>query len=514
MPKDMKILRRHHGYLYGSTNLPPQTPIIGLGCSSFSTFFIKDTNVETGSNNNETGASACASTTNNLNSILASIKTQEDADAISLQASQSKQHPLIKTWIETIHYAIKNGITLLDTAPWYGYGTSEVVIGFAMEALFSSDSNSDSNKSIQREDLIINTKVGRYDSEPKDQFDFTYDMTIKSVKRSIQRMKCTYIDVIQLHDPEFAFGGSNMDILMNETIPALLHCKDIKLVKAIGLTGYPLEVQYCILNQIEKEIARNTCSNSSNVNSCSSTHQGIGRKRITGIVFDQCLTYCHFNIHSQALFAKNIGSMDKVTFEKKKDGMSTNSENKCNENEMHMSFAQYCHSKSIPLMAAAPLSMGLLTHSQPPNWHPAPKSLLKACQNASIIANDYNVDLPTLSLLFALVHGGISCTLLGMANRKEVDVALSVVKRVGTFEMKRNDVISSDDDNCFTTLRNDIQEVLGKILTNDEKKVLSILMDETDGPFANVWSNGEYEWDGLNEVEKFWSSVYQSTSRP
>ena len=52
---------------------------------------------------------------------------------------------------------------------------------------------------------------------------------------------------------------------------------------------------------------------------------------------------------------------------------------------------------------------------------------------------------------------------------------------------------------------------LKDILTNDEKKVLDILLDEINGPFAQVWANGDYEWDGMHEAEKFWSSLNGSS---
>ena len=128
------------------------------------------------------------------------------------------------------HAVLKRGINLLDTAPWYGHGTSEMTLGYALDTILergdatSDQANSTISKSrtrtgsLPRSELIINTKVGRYKADPLHQFDFSYNTTIQSVQRSLERMNCAYIDVIQLHDPEFA---QSMAILIQETIPAL-----------------------------------------------------------------------------------------------------------------------------------------------------------------------------------------------------------------------------------------------------------------------------------------------------
>lgn len=78
------------------------------------------------------------------------------------------------------HAVLDRGIYLLDTAPWYGHGTSEKVVGYALDTLLLSGSDDDSNPtrprtgSLSRSNLIINTKVGRYEADPLKQFDFSY----------------------------------------------------------------------------------------------------------------------------------------------------------------------------------------------------------------------------------------------------------------------------------------------------------------------------------------------------
>lgn len=186
--------------------LPATVPIIGLGCSSFSTFFWTN-DEETQNNGNH----------------------QFTADNLQ------KDHPIVQGWIATIQHAvIACGINLLDTAPWYGHGTSEIVVGWALQELLSSGRA----PKIKRENLCINTKVGRYEADPECQFDFSRKTTIDSAQRSLQRLggvqTIGYIDVLQLHDPEFA---PTLEVLIEETIPALIECRSRGWCKALGLTG-------------------------------------------------------------------------------------------------------------------------------------------------------------------------------------------------------------------------------------------------------------------------------------
>ena len=389
-----KIPRRCYGY--GDTdsschnpNLPKSLPIIGLGCSSFSTAFIHDT--------------TCIP---------------------HLTYPPSREHPLVLPWVETIHHAVLNcGINYLDTAPWYGQGISEAVIGYSMDELL---------RQVPREDLVINTKVGRYDADPMHMFDFSAQRVRSSVLTSIERMKCSYIDVLQLHDPEFA--EDNLELLVEETIPALIRLRDVdKLVKAIGMTGYSLRVQKELLHRTYERY---------------------------GVTFDQSLTYCHYNLHDQSLFQSSSDNAP--------------------------SFATYCKQHAIGLIAAAPLSMGLLTQqSNPPLWHPAPKALKHACKEAAEYCAKKQVNLSTIALLFALGQEKIPCTILGMKDIDEVDNAMEVACR---FVDKTNDRLMLN---------------LSHVLTENEKQVLDYLLDkESNGPFAKVFKSGEYEWEGV-EVENF-----------
>lgn len=426
--------------------LPAKVPIVGLGCSSFSDFFFTKDELEGETQDNSTGTTA--------------IKVD----------TLTQDHPKVKEWIETIRYAVQQcGISLLDTAPWYGHGTSEMVVGWALEEILSQSDNTNTNDnderrkaisiSISREDLCINTKVGRYEADPTQQFDFSRAATLESAKRSLQRLssQCKYIDVLQLHDPEFS---PSLELLLNETIPAMVECRSNGWCKALGLTGYPLEVQYQILQHSLERYGTDASVR----------------------IWDQSLTYGHFNLHDSSLVHRRVSPS-------------------CE------SFAECCHHHGMGLLAAAPLSMGLLTHNPPPDWHPANGSALaRACLEAAEVCSTRNVDIANLAMVYSMSHPGVPCTILGMKNIEQVELAAAVARRFQNVDW------------TIPELTQDL--VLSFVLTVPERKAYEILSDRKDGPFAGVWKreatddydgNGVYapkfQWDGVKEAHEFWSTI-------
>lgn len=91
--------------------------------------------------------------------------------------------------VKLVQEAIKNGINFFDTAPNYGLGTSEKVIGDAVKG--------------RRDEVFINTKFGHHTD---DTVDFDVSKMIHSIEGSLNRLQTTYLDSVILHNPE-------MDIL-------------------------------------------------------------------------------------------------------------------------------------------------------------------------------------------------------------------------------------------------------------------------------------------------------------
>ncbi|XP_071524868.1 uncharacterized protein [Panulirus ornatus] len=128
--------------------------------------------------------------------------------------------------VATVHHALKSGINYIDTAPWYGNGRSEELLGKAL-------------KDVPRGAYYIGTKVGRYEPHIDRMFDFSAERVEKSVDKSLKLLGLDYVDVIQVHDLEFA---ENIDIVLTQTLPALQRVVQQGKARYIGITGYPVHL--------------------------------------------------------------------------------------------------------------------------------------------------------------------------------------------------------------------------------------------------------------------------------
>lgn len=122
----------------------------------------------------------------------------------------------------------------IDTAPYYGQGRSEKILGKAL-------------KDVPREAYYIATKIGRYGPDIKDQFDFSAKKTKESIDVSLGYLGLDYVDIIQIHDVEFA---ENLDIIVNEALPACEEIVKQGKAKFIGYSGYPLNVLKKLLERV------------------------------------------------------------------------------------------------------------------------------------------------------------------------------------------------------------------------------------------------------------------------
>uniref|UniRef100_A0A182X5Q5 PABS domain-containing protein n=1 Tax=Anopheles quadriannulatus TaxID=34691 RepID=A0A182X5Q5_ANOQN len=128
--------------------------------------------------------------------------------------------------LEAVKHAVQRGINYIDTAPYYGQGRSEEVLGRALRA-------------IPRAAYYVATKVSRYEREYDGMFDYSAQKTRQSVERSLQLLGLDYLDVVQIHDVEFA---PNLDIVLNETLPTLEALRAEGKLRFIGVSAYPLAV--------------------------------------------------------------------------------------------------------------------------------------------------------------------------------------------------------------------------------------------------------------------------------
>src|SRR5271157_4227416 len=111
--------------------------------------------------------------------------------------------------IDTLKYAILNGMTLVDTAEIYGAGHSEELVGKAVHSM--------------RSDVFIATKVS-----PEH---LSYNNVIASAENSLRRFKTDYIDLYQIHWP-------NPTIPVEETLGAMKTLVDQGKVRFVGVSNF------------------------------------------------------------------------------------------------------------------------------------------------------------------------------------------------------------------------------------------------------------------------------------
>jgi aryl-alcohol dehydrogenase-like predicted oxidoreductase len=96
-----------------------------------------------------------------------------------------------------IHRALELGVTLFDTAPGYGNGRSEELLGRALRG--------------HRREALIATKCGQYWSDAQGWYrDSSQETVIRSVEESLRRLDTDYLDLLLIHwpDPTHSFDES------------------------------------------------------------------------------------------------------------------------------------------------------------------------------------------------------------------------------------------------------------------------------------------------------------------
>lgn len=129
-----------------------------------------------------------------------------------------------KSAVEAVYAAVDGGINFIDVSPYYGHYKAETVLGKALRA-------------IPRDKYYLSTKVGRYGKDGVNMWDYSADRARKSVEESMERMGVDYIDLINVHDIEFA----DLTMVVEETLPALVALREAGVVGHVGITDLQLE---------------------------------------------------------------------------------------------------------------------------------------------------------------------------------------------------------------------------------------------------------------------------------
>ena len=126
--------------------------------------------------------------------------------------------------LEAVYTAIEGGMNFIDVSPYYGHYKAETVLGKAL-------------RNVPRDKYYLSTKVGRYGKDGVNTWDYSAKRAQESVYESMERLGIDHIDLINVHDVEFA----DLNQVVNETLPALVELREKGIVSHVGITDLQLE---------------------------------------------------------------------------------------------------------------------------------------------------------------------------------------------------------------------------------------------------------------------------------
>jgi aryl-alcohol dehydrogenase-like predicted oxidoreductase len=124
--------------------------------------------------------------------------------------------------IATIRAAVERGVTLIDTAPVYGFGRSEEIVGKAL------------TEGALRDKVQIATKVGLAWNGSAVFRDSRPAHIRKEIEDSLRRLRTEYIDLYQVHWPD-------LETPIAETARTLEDLRREGKIRAIGVSNYSPE---------------------------------------------------------------------------------------------------------------------------------------------------------------------------------------------------------------------------------------------------------------------------------
>ena len=169
--------------------------------------------------------------------------------------------------IDVIHASIERGVNFIDTAPIYGFGHAESIIGKTIKPF--------------RDKIILATKCGLTDN-------YLHDLSPKGIIRelelSLKRLNTDYIDLYQAHWPDPTTA-------IESTMGTFLKLKEKGLIREIGFCNHSvaelqkviamgtitsLQHQYSLLNRnIETDIIPFSIQNDIGILAYGALHGGL-----------------------------------------------------------------------------------------------------------------------------------------------------------------------------------------------------------------------------------------------
>ena len=131
--------------------------------------------------------------------------------------------------------ALELGINHIDTAPIYGNGRSEEVIGAAIAG--------------RRHEVVLASKVGMFPGG-RQNFDYSGPRVMREVEQSLRRLQTDYLDIYFLHSPD-------EDLFRDDGLEALVRLKEQGKIRAAGFSvmsvdeGIPLAMRLIEQGQVD-----------------------------------------------------------------------------------------------------------------------------------------------------------------------------------------------------------------------------------------------------------------------
>jgi len=124
--------------------------------------------------------------------------------------------------VRTIKAALEKGINLIDTAPVYGFGRSEEIVGRAIA------------ESGERDRVILATKVGLEWRDGAVSRNSSRERILTEIEDSLRRLRTDYIDIYQVHWPDPL-------VPIEETAETMSQLYRQGKIRAIGVSNYSPE---------------------------------------------------------------------------------------------------------------------------------------------------------------------------------------------------------------------------------------------------------------------------------
>ena len=261
----------------------------------------------------------------------------------------------------TVLAALDSGINFIDTAPLYGHGNAERMIGSAL------------NKT--NKEYVISTKVGRVlekfapeeiagkvdglaafigvDPTIFPVFDFSRDGIIRSIQESLERLNISSIDIALIHDAD-----DRIDEAIKNSYPVLDELRSQGVIKGIG-------------------VGMNICS--------------YATKAVKEMDLDVILIAGRYSLLDQ--------SAQEVLFKE-------------------------CLKKQTGVMVGGVYNSGVLANPVPEstyNYLPVTPEILSKVKQIQALLLDFNISLTAAAIQFPLRHPAVTCVLTGSRSVTELN---------------------------------------------------------------------------------------------